>query len=99
VKHPAAYAERIQLGASPALERELVDEDNRKVEKVMLETRLAEGVDLAWLKEHGFGKPEVIAGLVADELLVPSHLFEGRLMLTVKGRLLADLVIRKLLGF
>ena len=99
VKHPGAYADRIQQEVSPALERELVDEDNRKVEKIMLESRLAEGVDLAWLKKHGFGKPEVIAGLVADELLVPSHLFEGRLVLTVKGRLLADLVIRRILDF
>lgn len=99
VKHPSAYAERINLELSPALEREVVDEENRRVEKVMLEARLIDGIDLAWLKDNGYAKAEVISGLIADELIEPQLIFAGRFVLTLKGRLLADLVIRKLLGF
>ena len=99
VKHPAAYAERVTQSISPALEREIVDLDNRKVEKVMLEGRLCEGMDLKWLKEQGFANPEVISSLIAEELVDAQKIFAGRLVLTLKGRLLADLVVRKLLGF
>lgn len=99
VKHPAAYADRVNQGISPALERELVDVENRDIERVMLELRLVDGMDLAWLKGKGFAHPEAIASLIAEELVVPSHLFEGRVVLTLKGRLLADMIVRRLLGF
>ena len=99
VKHPAAYAERIQQAVSPALERELVDEENQLVEKVMLELRLAEGMDLAWLKERGLASAEVISGLIAEELIDGTRAIEGKLLLTLRGRLLADLVVRRVLTF
>ena len=99
VKHPAAYSERILSGVSPALERELVDLENRNIEKVMLEARLSKGMDVAWLKENGFGEAKVLSELIADGLVEGKALIAGKLVLTLKGRLLADLVIRKLLGF
>ncbi len=99
VKHPAAYSERILSGVSPALERELVDQENRNIEKVMLEARLARGMDVNWLKENGFGEAKVLSELIADELVDGKALIGGRLVLTLKGRLLADLVVRRLLGF
>ena len=99
VKHPAAYAERIHAGSSPALERELVDQDNRNIEKVMLEARLAKGMDVSWLKDNGFGEAKVLSELIADSLVDGKALISGKLVLTLKGRLLADLVVRRLLGF
>jgi len=99
VKHPAAYAERIAQNMSPALEREIVDAGNRDVEKVMLEARLSEGMDLNWLKEQGYADAEVVSSLIADALVDAKQVFSGRLALTLKGRLLADMVVRKLLGF
>ena len=99
VKHPAAYAERIAQGISPALEREIVDLENRNIEKVMLELRLAEGMDLQWLKANGFASAKVVSELIADGLIDGVLAVSGRLVLTAKGRLLADAVIRKVLNF
>ncbi len=99
VKHPAAYAERILAGDSPALERELVDQENRMIEKVMLELRLAEGMDLEWLKKRGFASAQVISELIAEQLVDGVKALQGQLVLTNRGRLLADLVIRKVLNY
>ena len=99
VKHPAAYAERLSRGVSPALELEQVSEQDRNVERVMLELRLIEGMKLSELKDLGFASKEAVAELIIDELVVPELVFQDLLQLTLKGRLLADLVVRKVLGF
>ncbi|MFM8927850.1 MAG: radical SAM family heme chaperone HemW [Rhodoluna sp.] len=99
VKHPAAYAERLNSGLSPALEMESISDEDRKIEKVMLELRLVEGMSLSELKGLGFASSDVIAGLIADGLVIPEEVFKDLLKLSLRGRLLADLVIRKVLGF
>lgn len=89
VKHPRAYAGRLLQGASPGFAGEKLSEEDRRVEAVMLGIRTREGMG-------GFAPP-VVAGLVRDGLLDG---FEGeRAVLTLKGRLLADLVTRTLLGW
>jgi oxygen-independent coproporphyrinogen-3 oxidase len=98
VKNPAAYQDRIHAGVSPALERELIDEENRNIERVMLEVRIAEGIDLAWLKEQGFASNKAVSELIAEELIEAKAVFSGAVKLTLKGRLLADLVVRKLIN-
>jgi len=98
VKNPAAYQDRINAAVSPALERELIDEENRNIERVMLETRIAEGIDLAWLKEQGFASNKAVSELIAEELIEAKAVFSGAIKLTLKGRLLADLVVRKLIN-
>lgn len=98
VKNPAAYQDRINADVSPALERELIDEENRNIERVMLETRIAEGIELAWLKERGFASNQAVSELMAEELIEAKAVFSGFIKLTLNGRLLADLVVRKLLN-
>ncbi len=98
VKNPAAYQDRINAAVSPALERELIDEENRNIERVMLETRIAEGIDLTWLKEKGFASNQAVSELIAEELVDAKEVFRGFITLTLKGRLLADLVVRKLIN-
>ena len=98
VKNPAAYQDRIIAAVSPALERELIDEENRNIERVMLETRIAEGIDLAWLKQQGFASNQAVSELIAEELIEAKAVFSGVIKLTLKGRLLADLVVRKLIN-
>jgi oxygen-independent coproporphyrinogen-3 oxidase len=98
VKNPSAYTDRIVANLSPALERELVDEENRNIEKVMLEARLSDGMDLTWLKSKGFATAETISTLIAEGLIDGTAVFSGTLKLTLRGRLLADYVVRKLLG-
>jgi putative oxygen-independent coproporphyrinogen III oxidase len=94
VKHPTAYAGRLAQGASPAAGRETLDGETRNVERIMLEARLQAGLEVATLS--AVGRHEV-AGLIADGLVDPAEAFRGRLVLTLKGRLLADAVVRRIL--
>jgi oxygen-independent coproporphyrinogen-3 oxidase len=91
VKHPAAYASRLAEDASPAYARELLTDDDRRVERVLLELRLTDGLDLAVLTRS---EQRRVPDLVARGL---AELHGHRLVLTLPGRLLADGVVRDLL--
>lgn len=97
VKHPTAYANRLGAGASPAAGRETLDSETRNVERVMLEARLNSGLDIPSLGGLGDTGRHAVAGLIADGLVDPAAAFKGRLILTLKGRLLADAVVRRIL--
>jgi putative oxygen-independent coproporphyrinogen III oxidase len=92
VKHPVAYAARIGEGVSPAAAREVLDAETRRVERVLLEIRLRDGLPVPALDSHGRG---AVADLVARGLV---ELATERLILTREGRLLADAVVRDLLA-
>jgi putative oxygen-independent coproporphyrinogen III oxidase len=94
VKHPTAYAGRIAAGASPAHAREVLDAETRRVERVLLEIRLRDGMDVDVL--DGAGRAALPAQ-VARGLVVPLEEARGRVVLTTRGRLLADAVVRDLL--
>jgi len=94
VKHPAAYAQRLAEGVSPAAGRESLDDETRRVERVMLETRLVEGLPV---DVRGPAGRTAVAGLIADELVDAPSVFRGRIVLTRRGRLLTDGVVRRLL--
>jgi coproporphyrinogen III oxidase-like Fe-S oxidoreductase len=94
VKHPAAYADRIGAGHSPAIGRETLDDETRRVERVLLMARIREGIPTSDLTPAG---RQAVAGLIADELIVGREALRGRVTLTLRGRLLADAVVRRLL--
>ena len=94
VKHPAAYAGRIAEGVSPAHGRETLDAETRRVEQVLLEIRLRDGLAVDVL--DGAGRAALPAQ-VEDGLVEPGALERGRVALTLRGRLLADAVVRALL--
>jgi oxygen-independent coproporphyrinogen-3 oxidase len=94
VKHPAAYAERISAGHSPAAGRETLDADTRRVERVLLATRIRDGLSMNELTPSG---RTAVAGLIADELVDAAAALRGTIRLTLRGRLLADAVVRRLL--
>ncbi len=94
VKHPAAYADRIAAGVSPAAGRETLDDETRRVEAVLLQTRVRDGLPVSRLAASG---RTAVAGLIADELVDARAAFGGRIELTMRGRLLADAVVRRLL--
>lgn len=94
VKHPAAYADRVLAGLSPAAGRETLDDATREVERVLLLSRIREGIPVASLTPRG--RIEV-AGLIAEELIDPRAALAGSIELTLRGRLLADAVVRRLL--
>jgi putative oxygen-independent coproporphyrinogen III oxidase len=92
VKHPAAYADRVSAGDSPAHAREVLDAETRRVERVLLELRLREGLPFDVLDGTGRAAvPDVVDRGLARRA-------DDRLVLTRQGRLLADGVVRELLG-
>jgi len=93
VKHPAAYAQRLAAAESPAAGTERPDEESRLLERVLLQSRLAEGIAVAELPEANRAR---VAGLIADGLVDAASAVKGRVRLTLRGRLLADAVVREL---
>ena len=93
VKHPGAYAQALAQGRSPGAGREVLTEEDRRVERIMLELRLAEGCETGLLRERGLAAARRAA---ADGLLDARALAAGRAVLTLRGRLLADALTRDL---
>ena len=93
VRHPAEYARRLRAGESPGAGRELLDHESRESERVLLGIRLREGLALDDLP----GRMPVVNELLAEGLLQPGAAVAGSAVLTLRGRLLADLVVRRLL--
>jgi putative oxygen-independent coproporphyrinogen III oxidase len=93
VKHPAAYAARLAASRSPAAARERLTAAMSRMEEIMLRARLAEGLPLSLLGGTAADEAE---RMVAEALVDPSAHAAGKLVLTLKGRLLADAVVRDL---
>ena len=66
VKHPAAYADRLAAGTSPALAYEHLSEDDRRLERILLELRLRDGLPVLALDRHGRAQ---VARLVEEGLV------------------------------
>ena len=93
VRHPAAYAQRISAGVSPAQAREVLTDGERATERIMLATRLAAGCPVAYLTAAGRAAARTA---VEEGLASRVALAQGAVRLTRRGRLLADAVIRDL---
>jgi putative oxygen-independent coproporphyrinogen III oxidase len=93
VKHPAAYATRLAAGTSPAAARERLTAAMSRMEEIMLRVRLAEGLPLSLLTATALAETE---RMLAMSLIDRSAHAAGKLVLTLRGRLLADAVIRDL---
>jgi len=93
VKHPTAYAARLAAGHSPAAAREQLTAAERKMEEIMLRSRLVEGIPLSLLSGAALDSAE---RTVASRLADPAAFADGRIVLTLQGRLLADAVVRDL---
>lgn len=91
IKHPARYADSVAGGGLPAAGWEALTDEERYTERVMLTARLRTGLPLADLDAHG---RKAVEGVVADGL---AEVRAENLVLTDRGRLLADGVVRTLL--
>ncbi|OKL49326.1 radical SAM family heme chaperone HemW [Boudabousia marimammalium] len=100
LKHPAAYAQRVEGGISPSAGSEVIDADARHLEQVMLAIRTREGLLLASLPERtedGVALNQRVQELVEAGFLDAKAVRVGRLVLTLRGRLMADYVTGQLL--
>ncbi len=97
-KHPAKYAALLASGASPAAARETLTAEDRHLERVMLELRLVDGLPVEALSPEAQEEAHRAAaeGLLDEPALAGVNGRFGRCVLTFKGRLLADAVVRRL---
>ena len=93
VRHPAAYSAKIGAGLSPGQAREVLGETEQQLERVMLLVRLADGCPVEVLNPAGRANA---AAVVSEGLADPGAYAAGRIVLTSRGRLLADTVTRAL---
>ncbi|CAB4605147.1 unannotated protein [freshwater metagenome] len=98
VKHPTAYASKLADGNSPAAGRETLSDRTRLEERILLEIRIREGLEVDLAKQVNAEASKLIAGFIADELVDAKAAIGGVLKLTLKGRLLADSLVRQLLA-
>jgi oxygen-independent coproporphyrinogen-3 oxidase len=91
VKHPNAYATALDTGSLPVSGFEVLGRTERHVEDVLLAVRLRDGLAVSALGPDELRRADVV---VADGLLARRG---DRLILTDRGRLLADGVVRTLL--
>ena len=87
VKHPAAYAAALHGAEFPVADYEVLGPQERRVEHLMLGIRLREGLPVADVP------PRETEALCAEGLLEREG---SRVRLTPRGRLLADLVVRRI---
>ncbi|XBH20295.1 radical SAM family heme chaperone HemW [Jonesiaceae bacterium BS-20] len=93
VKHPIRYAALLEAGNSPAAGRERLTAQEAALERLMLGIRLRKGLSVDVLSPQARTR---VAGHIAAGLLDGGAAVRGLLVLTLKGRLLADTVIRDL---
>jgi oxygen-independent coproporphyrinogen-3 oxidase len=91
VKHPNAYAQILGGASLPVAGFEQLDATNRHTEDVLLRIRLRQGLPLELLDEAERGR----ADTAVEDGLLARH--GEHLVLTDRGRLLADGIVRNLL--
>lgn len=93
LKHPARYGEAVRAGRAPIAEVELLTPDQQETEQIMLSVRLAKGLNQRFLSNS---QREIAVRLAKEGLCESLEGVDGSVILTAKGRLLADLVVREL---
>ncbi|BDH58255.1 coproporphyrinogen III oxidase [Tsukamurella sp. PLM1] len=92
VKHPARYADAVARGELPIAGHEVLTDEDRHVEDVMLRVRMRSGIPLSVLRPDEAARAE-------EEVTVGNLERDGdAYVLTDAGRLLADGVVRRILG-
>ena len=91
VKHPNAYKEKVFAGDSPIKDSEILSDDEKKSEYIMLAIRMPEGVKKAALTVAQYER--------TMEYIKSGHVIEreNSLSLTPKGRLIADRLTHEML--
>lgn len=93
LKHPAAWAARVDEGVSATADLEVLDPTDINHEDIMLGLRLREGLALSVLGNTGLNQAQLA---VTEGLLDPASFAEGKAVLTFQGRLLADGLVARL---
>jgi oxygen-independent coproporphyrinogen-3 oxidase len=94
VKHPTAYRERLEAKQSPIMDSEQLTLEEMESERVMLEIRLPRGLEKSSLTSTSLARIEsyLTGGQISQE-----QWDQGRISLTISGRLMADRIVREIL--
>lgn len=94
VKHPTAYRERLEAKQSPIMDSEELTSEEMESERVMLEIRLPRGLEKSSLSSASLARLEsyLTGGQISQE-----QWDQGRISLTISGRLMADRIVREIL--
>jgi oxygen-independent coproporphyrinogen-3 oxidase len=95
VKHPSAYKEKMLKNADPTHESENLTDVEREEERMLLNIRLPQGIQLASVSSDHRVKLEPF---LSDGHLSAAHWERGVISLTQSGRLLADRIVRDALA-
>jgi putative oxygen-independent coproporphyrinogen III oxidase len=98
VKHPTTYAKYLAENKLPSIDGEDLSNLEQQEERAMLELRLRDGLSLDVVRALNENHAKAISELVASDLIDGRSAIQGSAVLTLQGRLLADFVLRKLLG-
>lgn len=93
LKHPAAWAARVDEGVSATADSEVLEPIDIANEDIMLGLRLREGLSLSTLGEAALSQAQQA---VSEGLLDPDSFADGKAVLTFQGRLLADGLVARL---
>jgi oxygen-independent coproporphyrinogen-3 oxidase len=94
VKHPVRYTGLVEAGQSPAAGRETLGPEARYTERVMLGVRMRDGLPSTELTDAA---RDALPQLATWGLVDSRAAADGRVVLTQRGRLMADAVVRELL--
>lgn len=89
VKHPSKYQDQLANFESPMQERETLTIEQKRDERFMLQIRLREGLSITELNPSQLKLLEEYGSEV--------EIVDGRMVLTAKGRLIADRIVRTLI--
>jgi oxygen-independent coproporphyrinogen-3 oxidase len=95
VKHPTAYKEKISSGQTPMHDQEELTREEKTSERIMLEIRLARGIDSKTLTAEQISTLE---GFKNQGHLLEDSWASGRIVLSTSGRLIADRIVREILS-
>lgn len=93
-RHPATWTKALAERVSPAQAREVVEAADRVVERIMLQTRIKRGLSVWELEQPALNQ---LGTLVEHGLIEDPRVHGDRVVLTLRGRLLADVVVHALL--
>ena len=94
LKHPAAYAQRVEESGNPMQEQEILTASQARSEEIMLQIRLAAGISKNSLSEE---EQRVLTTFLQGDFLVRSAWERGAVVLSTTGRLIADRIVREIL--
>ena len=95
-KHPRAWADRLLAEESPSIGREVLDDQTREIERIMLAARIDRELRLDSLAP---GSQQAIRTFIKQGLLDADGAEAGWFQPTLQGRLMADSMVRILTEF